>query len=655
MEGVDLQQQHSAQLLVQRAVAAGRRRRHVAAGRARPPYPQAPNPNNWYTFNYGTQRNTWGGNGEFSGKTPWFIRADYNEVKTNGIKPGSGQLGTGSGNGLIELGVPVDYKTQNTTIEGGYNSRQYGFKLAFIDSKFTDANDSLQWTNFYMRSGLDTSLLPPDNELKKWSFNGYIKQLPWDSAIIARFTQSKLTNSFGDRVDSSLKPTGNAPVRPGASRRAWATSSRSRSTPRRTRTCRTSTATSRRRPPTSRGTRARWRSSTRASTTTTTTCRTTRPTSRTRQGSQGSNCATPPVNSATCYTIAALTEETGEAVQLHEERGGVRRDVGVQPHTTSCSAASTGSGIERHAVDTEAPKTDDYRYWVEYRNTGGWDEPDRPAQVRVPAAALRPRSTSPTTTATSVVRFLLLTAYDVNNFDRNMVKLNLDWTPAPMWFVGFGATWRDTDYKDNFYGRTKDNSQQYDVTVVVGRRQAADHRHRQLGQGRVQPGLPQHWQRLQVPGIRCRAPNNSTNFNWGTQNTQDGWMAAALVDWAPTDKLMLTDVVHLPEDQRRRRLQSSGNTDRPAAASTAARSSTTSPTTRRCSASRSRAPTTTTRNGPSTAATRTRSTTTATARWRATASYYPYFQNLNTAAVGRTISWYTGAFANPATRPTWSG
>ena len=94
------------------------------------PYPQSPNPNNWYTFNYGTQRNTWGGNGEFSGKTPWFIRADYNEVKTNGIKPGSGQLGTGSGNGLIELGMPVEYKTQNTTIEGGYNTKQYGFKVA---------------------------------------------------------------------------------------------------------------------------------------------------------------------------------------------------------------------------------------------------------------------------------------------------------------------------------------------------------------------------------------------------------------------------------------------------------------------------------------------------------------------------------------------
>ncbi len=48
------------------------------------------------------------------------------------------------------------------------------------------------------------------------------------------------------------------------------------------------------------------------------------------------------------------------------------------------------------------------------------------------------------------------------------------------------------------------------------------------------------------------------------------------------------------------------------------------------------------------AGTRTRSTTTPTARWRATASYYPYFQNLNTAAVGSNYSWFSGAFANPS-------
>ena len=249
-------------------------------------YPNAPNPSIWYPFNYSTQRNTWGGNGEFSGKTPWFIRADYNEVKTTGVKPSSGQLGTGSGNGLIELGAPVDYKTQNTTIEGGYNSRQYGFKLAYLDSKFTDGNDSFQWTNFFMRSALDTTLLPPDNDLKKWSFNGYIKQLPWDSAIIARFTQSKLENSFGI-VGSGLKPTGNVAttnpaIPPGA---AYLLTQPFAGTglddQPRGRTCRTSTATSRRRRRTSRGTRARWRSSTPASTTTTTTWTTGRPPCRT--------------------------------------------------------------------------------------------------------------------------------------------------------------------------------------------------------------------------------------------------------------------------------------------------------------------------------------------------------------------------------------
>ena len=135
-------------------------------------------------------------------------------MQTGGVKPGSAQLGTGSGNGLIELGVPVDYKTKNALIEGGYNSKQYGLKIAFIDSKFTNGNDSFQWTNFYLRNGLDASLLPPDNELKKWSLNGYIKQLPWDSAIIARFTQSKLTNNVGltsPLWTSSLKPTGNVP------------------------------------------------------------------------------------------------------------------------------------------------------------------------------------------------------------------------------------------------------------------------------------------------------------------------------------------------------------------------------------------------------------------------------------------------------------
>ena len=130
--------------------------------------------------------------------------------------------------------------------------------------------------------------------------------------------------------------------------------------------------------------------------------------------------------------------------------------------------------------------------------------------------------------------------YDVSDFNRNVVKLTLDWTPAPLWFVGLGAKWRKTDYKENYYGRVNDKSQQYDGTVSWG-----DDRFRITGIG--------NWGKVEfeqdyrntatvagVPGNPLPdGPTNSTNFNWGTNNTQDGWMAAVAVDWAPADKWTL--------------------------------------------------------------------------------------------------------------------
>ena len=496
------------------------------------PYPQSPNPNNWYQFNYGTQRNTWGGNGEFSGKTPWFIRADYNEVKTNGIKPGSGQLGTGSGNGLIELGMPVDYKTQNTTIEGGYNTKQYGFKVAFIDSKFTDANDVVQWTNFYMRSGLDYSLLPPDNELKKWAFNGYIKQLAWDSAIIARFTQSKLTNSFGI-ASTSLKPTGNTPsgqfIPPGVANLVTQPDSTNFDGNIKTTTANVAWNAS---PMAQLDTRVYYdyydlqNDSTNVSY---------------ARGQQGSNCATPPANSATCYTIGAFAAP--EAFQYTKNSAGFDAAWAFNRYNKLLG------GFDWINVDRQlepAPTTDDYRYWIEYRNSGGWPGSWANVTGRLKYEYWQRRSDLDSSvtnngTATPLQVPYYFTAYDVSNFDRNVVKFNFDWTPGPLWLVGFGATWRDTNYNDNYYGRTSDNSQQYDATVSWG-----DEKFRITGIG--------NWGKVKfeqdyrntatvgtVPGDPLPSgPTNATNFNWGTENTQDGWMAAALIDWAPTDKWMLT-------------------------------------------------------------------------------------------------------------------
>ena len=84
-----------------------------------PPYPPARFPGGWNTFNYSIQRDTVGGNIEVSAGTPFYVRGDYNEVTMTGIRPGSGQLGTGSGNGLIEFGIPTDFKTQEHDDRGG--------------------------------------------------------------------------------------------------------------------------------------------------------------------------------------------------------------------------------------------------------------------------------------------------------------------------------------------------------------------------------------------------------------------------------------------------------------------------------------------------------------------------------------------------------
>ena len=495
-------------------------------------YPQSPNPAAWNLFDYGIQRNTWGGNVEFSNKTPWFVRADYNEFTTNGVRPNSGQLGTGSGNGLMEFGAPVDYKTKNTTIEGGYSGRQYGFKLAYINSKFTDANDTLQWTNFYMRSGLDYSLLPPDNELKKWSLNGYVKQLPWDSAILARFTQSKLTNSFGIAA-TGLKPTGNTPsgqfIPPGVGNLLTqpydALTNQNLSTFDGDQKKTTVNVAWNASPLPPLDLRVYYdyydlqNDSTNVSY---------------RQGSQGASCATPPANSATCYTIGALVAP--ENFQFTKNSAGFDAGWAFNRYNKLLG------GFDWQQVDRDlepAPKTDDYRYWIEYRNTGSWES----VTGRLKYEYWQRRSdidhsqtyNSTGVQPTSVTYYF--SPYDVSDFNRHVVKLTLDWNPAPLWSVGLGAIWRQTDYRDNFYGRVDDKSQQYDATLSWG-----DDKFRVTAIG--------NWGKVEfqqdyrnVSGTPSdplpSGPTNSSNFNWSTNNTQDGWMAAVALDWAPADKWTL--------------------------------------------------------------------------------------------------------------------
>ncbi len=426
-------------------------------------YPQAQNPAAWNTFDYGIQRNTTGGAIEVSARSPFFFRADYNEVQTTGTRPGSGQLGTGSGNGLIEFGIPTEYKTKNALFEGGYTAKTWNVKIAYLDSKFSNSIDSMQWTNFYMRSALDASLLPPDNELKKWSIHATARELPLDSTFLLRASQSKLTNSVdlgGGSVatpwNSSLKPTSNATqpsnLQPtGVGYLITAPTSSTFDGEEKTTSVQASITSTLMK---GLDSRVYYNYYDKANDSTSIGY---------AKGSQGSNCAAG-TTSATCFVIAA--DPAGELFGYTKNEAGLDLIYRIGPRQ-KLVGNYTWYKIDRELEP--APSTTDNRVWVEYRNSM-WEG----LSGRLKYQYLQQRSdfdpsvTNNSSGQTSAQVPYYFRAYDVANYDQNMVKLVVDWNPIPLLDIGIGATWRKTDYKDFYYGRNDDKRQVYDASIAYG-------------------------------------------------------------------------------------------------------------------------------------------------------------------------------------------
>ena len=354
------------------------------------------------------------------------------------------------------------------------------------------------------------------------------------------------------------------------------------------------------------------------------------------------------MNSATCFTIPALAEEVGEGLFSYTKNMAGFDAKWSFDRANKLLGGYDWARIKREGYEInnqETPKTDENRVWLEYRNTA-WEN----LAGRLKYEYLQQRSDliNEGNPPTSVAAYY--TPYNVNNLDRNTVKLNVDWTPMPLLLIGVGATWRDTDYKDNFYGRTKDKSQQYDATASWG-----DDKLRITGIGNwgkieYNQGYRNVGSLTATPptftGALPSDPQNSVNYNWSTVNTQDGWMAAALVDWAATDKLMLTASYTYGKTTGGLDF-SSGNTQAGGGFN----------------------------GGPlvnyATDNTKLqrfqiKGTYDYSKKWAFNGgyayekydyndgqmagygSYYGYFQNLNTAAVGSNYSWFSGAFGNPS-------
>ncbi len=80
--------------------------------------------------------------------SPWYVRADANQVRTTGInKVDSAAAGTSPGNGFVDLPVAGRLRDQQLVVEGGYATKRGNFGVNFTRSTFTNDNQILRWSN----------------------------------------------------------------------------------------------------------------------------------------------------------------------------------------------------------------------------------------------------------------------------------------------------------------------------------------------------------------------------------------------------------------------------------------------------------------------------------------------------------------------------
>ena len=478
-----------------------------------------PNPNTstWNTFDNSYKRRDTGGMFEFSGNSPFYVRADANQVTFKGVRVISS---TQSGfSGIVDLPTPVDYKTQNFTLEGGYQTRGGHVSLSWLHSKFSNDNELLRWTNGFFNL-FDTTPLPPSNELNRFAVNGHLGRLPLSSTLAGRVTYSKLTDevsvlqNFLSTGGASPATNPNSPVFNGEV--LYKTASLSW------------TAL----PARQLDTRAYWYWSQKDN-------NSTQMEFTPLKGSGllggGGTATTNCTNGATPAVPATPCEP--ERFSYKKNNLGVEAGYRIN-RQNKVSAGFDYLDAERERIDFTENK--DRKYTAEWKNSS-LDS----LTGRLKYQFLERRSTfhrsDPSNPIDAFVR-----RYDLANVDQNLVKLVLDVSP-PVRFLdlGFEAIYKKNDFKDTILGRTEDERQEYYASVSYGDPKAfrvllfgdieflkIDSTHR-VGTGNPDPSAPPQ------PGVVPPGPPFDTTYNWAAKNKDKSWQVGLGADWLPMERLKL--------------------------------------------------------------------------------------------------------------------
>jgi hypothetical protein len=493
------------------------------------------NPATWNpSFNFEKSRQNIGGMVEFSNiyVSPWYVRADANQVRTTGINIASGAAGTSPGNGFVDLPAPLEYVTNNFAVEGGYATKDGNFGINVQRSTFTNDNQILRWSNPFFggtgpvagRNQLDDTSLPPDNEMWKISANGALRGLPWGSTLAGRVTYSQLTNNVGMISGGSmLSGTAAAAARPNS------LPSDSNFDGKITNTTVTVSLTSN--PTRAIDTRLYYNYYDK---------------SNESNQLQFNNC--------TFATAAPFTPCDTHLFGYTRNNAGV--DVGYRFDPTN---RLTGI-IDYNHLDNQLyapgprndyPKTTQWTYGLEWRNNSlDW------LGTRLGVSYLQRRSDFGLGDIGANANDVLylqryVTRFDLSDLDQTRVKLVLDSSPVELLDLGFEAYWKWNDYKNNpdwspALGRTKDTRQEYYASVSYGDPNVFrvtlfgdiefieyDSYHRNINGGNC--GAP-------VSQPNCFNPNTSpvpNAYNWDATNKDTNWALGLGADWRVLERLTI--------------------------------------------------------------------------------------------------------------------
>ena len=470
----------------------------IGGGTITAPFP-LPAVGEWNTFDHSYKRRDTGGMFEWQKASPWYFRVDANEVRRDGINVYSGANGTSPGNGFTNLPVPIDWLTRNYAAEVGYSTKRGHIAVNLSYSTFENENQVLRWSNRFFGNGLDTTVLPPDNDLVRVAVNGNLRQLPFDSTLAGRFTYSKLSNSVPMQLN--MLSTGGAFPATNPSQGNFEgdivkyTLGLSFS---------------------SRWTQAldtkayyNWIKEENDST---------HLTFSPAAGSGLTGGSSNPLSN--CNSTATNPCEP----ELFEYE---KHQVGVEAGYRLTRANKFIGGLEYTDISRERADFQDNEEWrafVEWKNSSfDWMTSRLKYQYMQREGDFNPHEA----VLAANPMDLFVRRFDVANVEQNLVKLALDFNPAALLDIGVEAIYKENNYKDTILGRTEDTRHEVYASVSYGDPKRwrvhlfgdveyvkFDSSHR-VGTGNPDPG----------------SGSSATTYNWSSKNEDDSWQVGIGADW----------------------------------------------------------------------------------------------------------------------------